>query len=1772
MRRILFLNLFVLACIDLFGQISYTTSFTGCSSTTCDNWNITGGSSPNITSTSATGYSPCNTASAKSNIYSSSTTTTLARTTSLGTSSGLPATIELSYKCINYSTGAATPAGACTFYLEWATSSGGTWTIITSFTNVSSTTCTMVSYPNSFTPTNAQPVFVRVRAVRSSGDFWAVIDDINISQPAPPCPNPSALVATSITESGANISWTQSGCTDPGEYWVQTSATPPTAGSGTTVACPPPFPINVSGLSGGTTYNVFVRQNCGGNGYSAISNVGTFTTLVAGDNCSNAIDLSGLTSPYSSTTANASHDFTNSCASGNTDKDLVFFIDVPSAYQLTIGQTVNGFDSENVISYGASCPSTTTSISSVQIACYDDPDDQSNVWINTTGSSQRVWFVEDGYSSGNSGTFTLAWSLLAPPSPPDCPNGDVIVCTTPQTNTLSGLGNWALTGCTGTTAGAEKVYKFTSTSAGTYSLVVTAVTGSTVHYFFKEASGSCDATGWTCIGKFSATGSQNITMAANTDYYILMDAEGTASRTQTFRIDCPASCPKPISLTNTNITANSADLSWTNGGSETMWKVSYGVAPLSDPATGTILDVSTKPFNLAMLTGQTTYDWYIRADCGGGDLSAWSNKSTFTTLIDCEAGTVLTCGGSQSATLAIGSGIWNPDVASPGACYATPGKEKVFKFTSTLAGTYTLNVTASSGSDYIDYFFKQVSSGCTESGWTCIKDFTSPGNATFTLAAGTDYYILLDNESSTLAMAQTFNITCPSNMIYTSSTTEQLSDGVVAPAGSSNNQIVKVLVNVTGTGNPLSLTKLGLNTNGSTAASSDISSAKVYYTGSTNTFSTTTQFGTTVSDPNGAFDVTGSQVLTGGTASTPNYFWVVYDLKCTATPSNLVDGECNLITLGGSDQTPTIQAPTGSRPISALYAPTYASVGTSSVTQGSTLQQIVRMNISGSSICPQNAESVVFNTSTSTAPATDIASAKCYYTTSTTFSSATQFGSAIANPPAGNMTFTGTQALASGSGNYFWLVYDVDCAASTSNVLNGTGVNIVVAGSTYTTTGTTPTTKTITAIASYDTKQDGPWNTGSTWACNSIPPSGTSSAINLNHNVTFDAADFTYNGNLVVAAGKNLTFTTNTLTVGPSGGGNKTVTVNGGLLMNGGVFNINGSLNFTASSSFSMTNGEINIDGNSGSSGTSISGAMLVFGAPMSFSMNGGTITIIDPNFTTSTNLISYSGTPVISATGGLLRFGDGNSSTGTTTGFYYSPGSGGKLQWYNVDINGGSGTRQVYCNWELIVKNKLDVKTGCVLELFDDLHILKDLNNDGIIRITSTSYYLCFGGYNVGSGTSITPTSSVQSITGNGNYYNLSTSPTANLPNLHVNNTSGTPIILPSNFFQGVGSGSVASNLYLTSGILDVGGGTFTLGLSGTSAGTLNGGSASSYIIGMMKRWISATTGARLFPIGNSSTYYGATINFTVAPSVGSLTAQYISGDAGSAGLPLTDAGGTKIYANTLCTTGYWQIDAADGLTGGTYTGNFTATGFSCIDDFANARLLKRPSGGGNWTLNGTYTAGTGSNSVPVVNRTGMSGFSQFAVSQGQLNPLPVELTTFKGEARQKVNMLTWETASEINSDEYIVERAPEAKDHLFNAIGTVDAKGNTTITSKYDFMDEKPLPVSYYRLKIMDTDGSYEYSKIIVLQNSNVGTGHVNVYPVPAHNAVTFAFTCAYNDDVVVSITDLSGRLVKQLTINVSKGQNQKEVNIEDLPMGMYHAQIVGADISSNVRIIRN
>jgi len=108
-----------------------------------------------------------------------------------------------------------------------------------------------------------------------------------------------------------------------------------------------------------------------------------------------------------------------------------------------------------------------------------------------------------------------------------------------------------------------------------------------------------------------------------------------------FCIKPTPTCVAPSALTATAITDTSADLGWTEAGTATTWNVEWGVAPLTLGGGTTITGTTTNPESLTGLTAETDYQYYVQADCGGGDTSAWSGPYSFTTEVAPPA-----CGGN----------------------------------------------------------------------------------------------------------------------------------------------------------------------------------------------------------------------------------------------------------------------------------------------------------------------------------------------------------------------------------------------------------------------------------------------------------------------------------------------------------------------------------------------------------------------------------------------------------------------------------------------------------------------------------------------------------------------------------------------------------------------------------------------------------------------------------------------------------------------------------------------------------------------------------------------------------------------------------------------------------------------------------------------------------------------------------------------------------------------------------------------------------------------
>jgi len=158
--------------------------------------------------------------------------------------------------------------------------------------------------------------------------------------------------------------------------------------------------------------------------------------------------------------------------------------------------------------------------------------------------------------------------------------------------------------------------------------------------------------------------------------------------------------------------------------------------------------------------------------------------------------------------------------------------------------------------------------------------------------------------------------------------------------------------------------------------------------------------------------------------------------------------------------------------------------------------------------------------------------------------------------------------------------------------------------------------------------------------------------------------------------------------------------------------------------------------------------------------------------------------------------------------------------------------------------------------------------------------------------------------------------------------------------------------------------------------------------------------------------------------------------------------------------------------------------------------------------------------------------------------SPLPVELVSFNAETTDGTVDLHWTTASETNSDRFVVERSSDGSD--FQQILVVPAAGNSSSFIQYAAIDIAPLPgTSYYRLRKKDLDGKQDLGPVIVVQRE-AGTQDVRVFPNPnAGNTVNITGPEAGSE---LLLLDAAQALVLETTLWSST------VRLPELKPGIY------------------
>jgi hypothetical protein len=194
-------------------------------------------------------------------------------------------------------------------------------------------------------------------------------------------------------------------------------------------------------------------------------------------------------------------------------------------------------------------------------------------------------------------------------------------------------------------------------------------------------------------------------------------------------------------------------------------------------------------------------------------------------------------------------------------------------------------------------------------------------------------------------------------------------------------------------------------------------------------------------------------------------------------------------------------------------------------------------------------------------------------------------------------------------------------------------------------------------------------------------------------------------------------------------------------------------------------------------------------------------------------------------------------------------------------------------------------------------------------------------------------------------------------------------------------------------------------------------------------------------------------------------------------------------------------------------------------------------------------YTCGTIISYISLT-LNGATCFTQV----GQSASLPILLSSFTVNIKGSSANLAWVSSQEFNSSAYVIEKSSDARN--FTAIGTVKAAGVSFAPISYTFEDSKFSSASYYRLKMIDIDGSVEYSKVVYVNGGTGANGTLSVFPNPFRSDVQLKGINA--SDVNKSNIRIFSASGKEVNFKVT-GSNSISID-PGVPQGVYMLRVKG------------
>lgn len=173
----------------------------------------------------------------------------------------------------------------------------------------------------------------------------------------------------------------------------------------------------------------------------------------------------------------------------------------------------------------------------------------------------------------------------------------------------------------------------------------------------------------------------------------------------------------------------------------------------------------------------------------------------------------------------------------------------------------------------------------------------------------------------------------------------------------------------------------------------------------------------------------------------------------------------------------------------------------------------------------------------------------------------------------------------------------------------------------------------------------------------------------------------------------------------------------------------------------------------------------------------------------------------------------------------------------------------------------------------------------------------------------------------------------------------------------------------------------------------------------------------------------------------------------------------------------------------------------------------------------------------------------------------LPIELSHFDGKVEDCKGVLSWGTSAEIDFSHFELEKSIDGE--RFFLFETIQGKGSPTTSASYSFVDETLRATNLYRLKSVDLDGTFSYSKLILLEKDCAKANLAfDIFPNPViYNQLTVQIDSEWrNQDATIVITDVLGRVLMERPTVLGKGGNEVKLNVGALADASYFISVQG------------